>query len=100
MLNTEEIVCSDLSLILYLEKLCHSYAPLDLIRKWLCYFVMNGHGKLDLRFVHGRAEKMFFKWSTYLRPKSPRKMIEPRVLEKRVCLFADTFSCVSNCYRK
>ena len=33
-------------------------------------------------------------------PKSPRKIIEPRVLEKRVCLFADTFTCVSNCYRK
>ena len=30
--------------------------PLDLIRKWLCYFVMYGHGKLDLRFVHGRAK--------------------------------------------
>ena len=24
----------------------------------------------------------------------------PRVLEKRVCLFADTFTYVSNCYRK
>ena len=23
-----------------------------------------------------------------------------RVLEKRVCLFADTFTCVSNCYHK
>ena len=31
--------------------------PLDPIRKWLCYFVMYGHGKLDFRFVHGRAEK-------------------------------------------
>ena len=26
-------------------------------RKWLCYFVPYGHGKLELRFVHGRAEK-------------------------------------------
>ena len=26
-------------------------------RKWLCYFVPYGHGKLDLRFVHGRAKK-------------------------------------------
>ena len=25
---------------------------------------------------------------------------DPRVLEKRVCLFADTFTCVSNCYSK
>ena len=24
----------------------------------------------------------------------------PRVLEKIVCLFADTFTCVSNCYHK
>ena len=22
----------------------------------------------------------------------------PRVAEKRICLFADTFTCVSNCY--
>ena len=26
-------------------------------RKWLCYFVPYGHGKLDLRFIHGGAEK-------------------------------------------
>ena len=24
---------------------------------WFCYFVQYGHEKLDLRFVHGRAEK-------------------------------------------
>ena len=24
----------------------------------------------------------------------------PRVLERSVCLFGDTFTCVSNCYRK
>ena len=26
-------------------------------RKWLCYFVPYGHGKSDLRFVHGGAKK-------------------------------------------
>ena len=34
------------------------------------------------------------------RPKSPRKIIEQRALEKEACLFADTFTYVSNCYRK
>ena len=34
--------------------LCSS---LDPHRKQLCYFVPYGHGKLDLRFVHGRTEK-------------------------------------------
>ena len=28
----------------------------------------------------------------YQRPKSPRKIIEPRALEKKVRLFADTFA--------
>ena len=32
--------------------------------------------------------------------KSPRKIIEQRVLEKKICLFADIFTYVSNCYRK
>ena len=43
--------------ILYLAKLCYYYAPPKPHRKWLCYFVPYGHGKLDLRFVHGRIEK-------------------------------------------
>ena len=39
-----------------LRKLCYFYAPLRPHLKWLCYFVPYGHGKLDLRFVHGRTE--------------------------------------------
>ena len=58
-----------------------------------------GHGKLDLSFVHGRAEKfidlLHISW-----PKSKRKNNLPQVLEKKVCLFADTFTYVSNCYYK
>ena len=48
-------------------------------------FDLYGHGKLDLMFVHGRAvkkvgsNKVFQKRCTYLRPKSPRKIM--------VCLF-------------
>ena len=33
-------------------------------------------------------------------PEITEEIIEPRVLEKRVCLFADTFTSVGNCYRK
>ena len=43
--------------ILYLAKLSYYYAPPRPHRKWLCYFVPYGHGKLDIRFVHDRAEK-------------------------------------------
>ena len=43
--------------VLYLENCAIAMLPLDPIRKWLCYFVLYGHGKLDVRFVHGRAEK-------------------------------------------
>ena len=61
-------------------------------------FDQYGHGKLNLKFVHGRpksrleATRSVQKRCTYLRPKSPRKIIEPRVLEEKVCLFADTFT--------
>ena len=40
-----------------LRKLSYYYAPPRPHRKWLCYFVPYSHGKLDLRFVHCRAEK-------------------------------------------
>ena len=46
-----------ISKIFNLAKLCYYYAPPGPHPKWLCYFVRYGHGKLDLRFVHGRAEK-------------------------------------------
>ena len=71
-----------------------------------CLLILYGHGMLDLKFVHGGAEKRVGsnkvcpKRCTHLRPKLPRKLIEPRVLEKMVCLVADTFALVSNCHRK
>ena len=40
-----------------------------------------------------RSNKICAKWCTYHRPKSPRKIIEPRVLEEKVCLFADIYLC-------
>ena len=46
------------------------------------------------------AAKFIQKRCTHPRPKLPRKIVEPRVLEKMVCLVADTFALVSNCYRK
>ena len=73
--------------------------PIGPHRKWLCCYVPYDHGKLDLSFVHGRAESVFEMVHI-----SRAEIIEEynllRVLEKRVCLFADTFTCVSNCYRK
>ena len=73
---------------------------------FMFFFLMYGHGKLDLKVVHGRAEKSLEatrfvqKRCTHLRPKLSRKIVGPRVLEKKVCLVADTFTLVSNCYRK
>ena len=67
---------------------------LDHIGNAFLYFGLYGHGKLDLKFVHGRAEKSVGsnKICSYPRPKSLRKIIEPRVLKKKVCSFADTFT--------
>ena len=61
-------------------------------------FIPYGHGKLDLKFVHGRAEtrleatRFVQKRCIHLRPKLPRKIAEPRILERKACLFADTFT--------
>ena len=72
---------------------------------FLC-FLMYGHGKLDLKFVHGSGKigsasnKIRPKGVTHQRPKLPRKIVEPRVLEKRVYLVTNTFTLISNCYRK
>ena len=62
--------------------------------------VMLSHGKLDPRyFFHGGAEKC-----VDLQHISVAEIAEennlPRVLEKYVCLFADTFTYASNCYHK
>ena len=44
------------------------------------------------RFVH--------KGCTHVKPKLPRKLVGPRVLEKMVCLVEDTLALVNSCYRK
>ena len=54
-----------------LRHLCYYYAILRPHQKCLYYFVLYGYGKLDLRFVHGRAKncvgsnKICPKWCTY-----------------------------------
>ena len=80
---------------------------MDPIGNVFLYFDLYGHGKLNLKFAHGRGEKCV--GSSKICPKkvyiseaeiAEEKIIEPRVLEEKVCLFADTFAYVSNCYRK
>ena len=71
------------------------FLTLDHIGNAFLYLDLYGHGKLDLMFVHrgvGWSSKICPKKCTYLRPKLPRKIIEPRALEKNVCLFLDTFT--------
>ena len=71
---------------------------LDHIGNVFLYFDLYGHRKLDLKFVHGKqksvleATRFVQTCSAYQRPKSPRKVIEPLVLEKRFYLFVDTFT--------
>ena len=83
--------------VLYLEirAVCSHF---DHIENVFLYFDLHSHGKLDLKFVRGRAESVLEatrfsqRRCTYRRPKSPSKEIEPRLLEKEVRLFADTFT--------
>ena len=60
---------------------------------------MFSHGNLDLSYFFGGAENC-----VDLPHISVAEIAEennlPRVLEKYVCLFADTFTYASNCYRK
>ena len=70
------------------------------------YFELYGHGKSDLEFVHGRVEKRV--GSNMVCPKqvyiSEAEITEKNNITKsfgeKVCLFADTFTYVSNCYHK
>ena len=81
-----------------LKKFVLFVLTLDHIGNAFLYFDLYGHGKLNLKFVHGRAKsrleatRFVQKRCTFLRPKSPKKIIEPRVLEKKVCLFVDTLT--------
>ena len=78
----------------------------DHIGNVFLYFDLYGHGKLDLKFVLGRAEKVCWKQqdlSNNLHISEGEIAEEDNrttSLEKKVCLFADTFTQVSNCYPK
>ena len=76
---------------------------LDHIENVFLCFVMYSHGKLDLKFVHGRTEtgwkrQDFLKQVYASEAEIAEKKVKPRVLEKKVCLVADTFTLISNCY--
>ena len=62
---------------------------------------MLSHGKLDLSycFFHGGAENCVDLLHISVAEIAEENNL-PRVLEKCVCLFADTFTYASNCYRK
>ena len=62
---------------------------------------MLSHGKLDLSyfFFHGGAENCVDLLHISVAEMAAKNNL-PRVLEKYVCLFADTFTYASNCYRK
>ena len=61
----------------------------------------NGHGKLDLSLVHGRAEKCISEIVHKLKAEiAEENNIISSFFREKVCLFADTFTYVSNCYRK
>ena len=63
--------------------LSHIFIYMAMESKTLSLFMAGPKSRLEgTRFIQKRC--------TYLRPKSPRKIMEPRVLEKKVCLFADT----------
>ena len=57
MLNIEKIASFCPIVDFVLINLCYYYAPFRPHRKCFDYFVLYGHGKSDLDFVHGRAEK-------------------------------------------
>ena len=62
---------------------------------------MLSHGKLELSyfFFHGGAENCVGLLHISVAEIAEENNL-PRVLEKYVCLFADTFTYASNCYRK
>ena len=61
---------------------------------------MLSHGKLDLSFFfHGGSEKCVDLLHISMAEIAEENNL-PRVLEKLVCLFGDTFTDASNCYRK
>ena len=106
MLNIEEIAPFFPIVDFVLRNLCYCYAPFRPHRECFYYLVLYGHGKSDLEFVHGRAGKCV--GSNMICPKK-MPISEAEIAEEnnrttscgeKVCLFADTFTCISNCYRK
>ena len=69
------------------------------INKDIIYVVMLSHGKLDLSYFFGGAENCVDLLHTSVAEIAEENNL-PRVLEKYVCLFADTFTYASNCYSK
>ena len=65
------------------------------------FFNLYGHGKLEFKFVHGRAgkqvggHKICPKRCTHQMPKLQKKMIEPRVFREK-----SSFSCRHICLGK
>ena len=62
-------------MILYLENCAILMLPVDDIKNDFGIFVVLSHGKLDLSFFFMAGPKSLRACCTYLRPKSPRKII-------------------------
>ena len=62
-------------MILYLENCAILMLPVDHIKNDFGIFVALGHGKLNLSFFFMAGPKSLWACYTYLRPKSPRKII-------------------------
>ena len=60
---------------------------------------MLSHGKLDISYLFGGAQNCVDLLHISVAEIAEENNL-PRVLEKYVCLFADTFTYASNCYRK
>ena len=61
---------------------------------------MLSHGKLDLSYFYFWRGRKLCGFAVHISGRNRRGNNLPRVLEKYVCLFADTFTYASNCFRK
>ena len=66
----------------------------------VCYSVPHGHGKLHLRFVHGRAEKCIRNGAHIVGGITEESDITTSFGEKRFVYLQTRLFMVSNCYRK
>ena len=73
---------------------------LDHIEMFSYVFVLYGHGKLDLKFVNGKAEieigsnKICPEKVYTLEAEIAKENSRPQGLEKKGCLVADTFTLI------